>query len=91
VTRRCLREVAKVYADGTEVTVVGPGPEDLEAIGSNLMALDRRHLVLQTSLATSARALEDPELLGALPPPVRAHEQDVGSSRGVHPSLGEAG
>ena len=63
VTRRCLREVAKVYADGTEVTVVGPGPADLEAIGSNLMALDRRQLVLQTSLLTSGRALRDPEVL----------------------------
>ena len=30
VTRRCLREVAKVHAGGTEVTVLGPGPEDLD-------------------------------------------------------------
>jgi NTE family protein len=68
VTRRCLREVAKAHADGVEVTVVGPGPEDLEAIGSNLMALDRRQLVLQTSLVTSGRALRDPEVLEALAP-----------------------
>jgi NTE family protein len=95
VTRRCLREVAKVYADGTEVTVVGPGPEDLEAIGSNLMALDRRYLVLHTSLRTSARALRDPELLNALPPAMRAHEQDVTASPARGPAagaaLGEAG
>jgi NTE family protein len=77
VTRRCLREVAKVYADGTEVTVVGPGPEDLEVIGSNLMALDRRYLVLRTSLRTSALALSDPEVLDVLPTAMRAQEQDV--------------
>jgi NTE family protein len=98
VTRRCLREVAKVHADGAEVTVVGPGPEDLEAIGSNLMALDRRHLVLQTSLRTSGRALRDPEVLDALPPAMRAHEQDVRAAGRAAPAarpaggvLGEAG
>ena len=83
VTRRCLHEVAKLYADGTEVTVVGPGPEDLEAIGSNLMALDRRQLVLQTSLVTSGRALRDPEVLD-----VRAHPAEAA---GATPSLGETG
>ena len=67
VTRRCLREVAKVHAGGTEVTVVGPGPEDLEAIGGNLMDVGRRRAVLETSLRTSAQALRDPEPLDALP------------------------
>ncbi len=67
VTRRCLREVAKVHAGGTEVTVLGPGPEDLEAIGANLMAVDRRRTVLETALRTSARALGDPEPLQHLP------------------------
>jgi NTE family protein len=88
VTRRCLREVAKVHARGTDVTVVGPGPEDLEAIGSNLMAVDRRHLVLQTSLITSGRALADPEHLEHLPTPIREAEQHVGPTT---TSLGEAG
>jgi NTE family protein len=94
VTRRCLREVAKVHARGTEVTVVGPGPEDLEAIGSNLMAVDRRHLVLHTSLVTSSRALADPERLADLPTPVREAEQHVGPAArpaSVARSLGEAG
>jgi NTE family protein len=67
VTRRCLREVAKVHAGGTEVTVLGPGPEDLAAMGSNLMAADRRQQVLRTSLRTSAAALLDPEPIGGLP------------------------
>jgi NTE family protein len=87
VTCRCLREVAKVHARGTEVTVVGPGPEDLEAIGSNLMAVDRRHLVLQTSLITSGRAFADPEHLEHLPTPIREAEQHFGPTN----SLGEAG
>lgn len=78
VTGRCLREVAKVHRAGTEVTVIGPGPEDLDAIGANLMAVDRRQLVLETSLRTSARALGDPEPLRHLPTPVTDREQDVG-------------
>ena len=76
-----------MHARGTEVTVVGPGPEDLEAIGSNLMAVDRRHLVLQTSLITSGRAFADPEHLEHLPAPIREAEQHLGPPT----SLGEAG
>ena len=46
--------------DGTEVTVLGPGADDLEAIGGNLMEVGRRRQVLETSLRTSAAALHDP-------------------------------
>lgn len=67
VTRRCLREVAKVHAGGAEVTVIGPGPEDLATMGGNLMDVGRRRDVLLTSLRTSAEALADPEPLDALP------------------------
>ena len=63
VTRRCLREVEKLHRLGTEVTVLGPGPEDLVAMGSNLMAAQRRREVLETSLRTSVAALVDPEPL----------------------------
>ncbi len=66
VTRRCLREVAAVQADGCDVTVLGPGPEDLEAIGANMMAANRRRHVLDTALVTSVRALRDPADLGQL-------------------------
>jgi NTE family protein len=66
VTRRCLREVRKVHALGTEVTVLGPGPEDLATMGSNLMAVQRRREVLETSLRTSVAALVDPEPLAQL-------------------------
>jgi len=66
VTRRCLREVAVVHARGIEVTVLGPGREDLEAIGSNLMDVGRRRAVLEMSMRTTVAALRDPEPLEAL-------------------------
>lgn len=59
-SRRCLREVDVVHADGTEVTVLGPGAEDLQVMGSNLMDVDRRRRVLDTSLRTSVAALSAP-------------------------------
>jgi NTE family protein len=59
VTRRLQREAAKVRRTGTRVTLLGPGREDLEAIGVNLMDPSRRARVLDTSLRTSAAALAD--------------------------------
>lgn len=64
VTKRCLREVEKVRAQGADVVVLGPGPEDLEAIGANLMDVGRRLKVLETSLRTSVEALRDPDHVG---------------------------
>lgn len=57
VTRRLLKEAAKVRAAGTSVVMLGPGAEDLEAIGANLMDARRRTDVLETSLRTSAANL----------------------------------
>ncbi len=65
VTRRVLREASTVHRHGTEVTILGPGREDLEAMGGNLMDLTRRPAVIETSLRTSAVALRDPEPLPA--------------------------
>jgi NTE family protein len=45
------------------VTLLAPGPEDLEAIGGNVMQTSRRIAVLETSLRTSAEALVDRESL----------------------------
>jgi NTE family protein len=58
VTRRMVREAGRVRAGGTQVTLLGPGREDLEAIGANLMDPTRRSVVVQTSLRTSADALQ---------------------------------
>ncbi|HYT11001.1 MAG TPA: patatin-like phospholipase family protein [Mycobacteriales bacterium] len=57
VTRRVLAEAAKVRASGTDVTLLGPGPDDLHAMGANLMDHRRRTAVLATSLRTSPEAL----------------------------------
>jgi NTE family protein len=73
VTLRALRELHKVHADGAEVTMIGPGEEDLEAIGANLMDVSRRPSVIATSLRTSAVALRDPA-----PLPERSDYEDVG-------------
>jgi NTE family protein len=56
-TRRLLREAEKLRSVGTSVTMLGPGPEDLEVIGANMMDPRRRAEVFETSLRTSARSL----------------------------------
>jgi NTE family protein len=61
VTLALLREVRALRQLGMTVHVVTPGPEDLTAMGANLMDLRRREAVLETSLRTSA-----------LPPPAHA-------------------
>jgi len=65
VTRRVLREASTVHRRGTEVTILGPGREDLEAMGGNLMDLSRRPAVIETSLRTSVLALREPDPLPA--------------------------
>jgi len=57
ITLGLTREVRKVEAKGTTVTVLTPGPEDLAAIGANLMNPASRRQVLETSLRTSAVAV----------------------------------
>jgi NTE family protein len=85
VTRRCLREVGKLHRLGTEVTVLGPGPEDLAAMGSNLMSAQRRRDVLETSLRTSVAALVDPEPLAQLfPQPPARPAAHPSASAGSH-------
>lgn len=57
VTRRLIKEAVKVRRTGTSVVMLGPGAEDLAAIGANMMDARRRTAVLETSLRTSAEAL----------------------------------
>jgi NTE family protein len=59
MTKRVLHEAGKVRRRGARVTLLGPGREDLEAIGVNLMDARRRATVLDTSLRTTAAALSD--------------------------------
>lgn len=57
VTRRCLHEADRLEMGGTAVTILGPGPEDLEAIGGNVMAAGRRLGVLETAVRTTRDTL----------------------------------
>jgi NTE family protein len=54
---RLDREAATVARTGAKVTVVTPGPDDLAAIGANLMDGSRRHTVLRTAQSTIPAAL----------------------------------
>ncbi|MGE5156232.1 MAG: patatin-like phospholipase family protein, partial [Betaproteobacteria bacterium] len=53
ITRAVAREVGAVRASGATVTVIAPGPEDLAAIGPNVMDHARRRQVLEQSLLTA--------------------------------------
>lgn len=57
VTRQLSKEAQRVRRHGTEVVLLGPGAQDLDVIGANLMDPRRRQDVLDTSLRTSAEAL----------------------------------
>jgi NTE family protein len=61
VTKTAVHEAALVRAAGTQVRMVGPGPEDLAAIGANLMDDTRMRFVLETSLRTSPMAWRQSE------------------------------
>lgn len=56
VTRACLAEADLVERAGAIVHVIGPGADDLAAMGANLMDATRRRHVLDTSMRTSASA-----------------------------------
>ncbi len=60
VTRYVVQESQAVARTGTAVTVLAPGPEDLHAMGANMMDPRRRLPVLETALRTSRQALAHP-------------------------------
>lgn len=57
VTRRCMHEVMKLQAQGTDVCILGPVADDLAVMGANVMAVGRRLDVLETSMRTTAQTL----------------------------------
>lgn len=59
-TRRTLREVGKLRAAGTRVTVLTPDPEVLATMGWNVMDARRRLRVLEVALRTTAAAWRRP-------------------------------
>lgn len=60
LTRSLLREAGALRAQGMQVTLLTPGPEDLAAMGINLMDPRRRRVTLETSLHTVAASLAWP-------------------------------
>jgi NTE family protein len=56
-TVQLTHEASKVRSAGIEVTLLTPGPEDLTAIGSNLMDPTRREHVVEVSRQTTSRQL----------------------------------
>ncbi len=56
VTLTCLAEANAVAGSGATVRIIGPGPEDLEAIGANMMDTSQRRAVLAASVRTSSVA-----------------------------------
>lgn len=63
VTKMAQREADIVRESGVAVRMVGPGPEDLVAIGANLMDGTRIRFVLETSLRTSIAAWRESDAL----------------------------
>jgi NTE family protein len=57
VTRQMLLEAKQVRQSGSRVIVLCPGPEDLEALGANLMDPTRRAEVLITARRTTTEFL----------------------------------
>jgi NTE family protein len=69
--RRLAHEAAKVRRFGTEVLLIEPTPDDLEAMGRNLMSAGRRGRVIETAARSVTEQLDRPEvrrLLDGLPP-----------------------
>ena len=58
-TRLVLRDMAKVQATDTNVRLLCPGPDDLVAMGANLMDHRRRRTVLDTALRSAGEQLTD--------------------------------
>jgi len=68
--RRLGSEAKKLRSAGTEVVLIQPLHEDLQAMGPNLMRTGNRNDVIEVARHTVARQLAEPgtrELLASLP------------------------
>jgi NTE family protein len=67
VSGRAVRqEAGRVRESGTEVVLVQPTVQDLDAIGTNLMSSTRRHHVIEVATQTVARHLREPQIRACL-------------------------
>jgi NTE family protein len=64
--RRLGSEAKKLRAAGTEVVLIQPTDEDLEAMGPNLMSTKDRNPVIDMARRTVAAQLREPEIAEAL-------------------------
>ena len=64
--RRLGREAARLRTAGTEVLLLQPVREDVEAMGPNLMSGRNRQKVIETAMRTVRERLADPEARAAL-------------------------
>jgi NTE family protein len=64
--RRLGSEAKKLRAAGTDVVLIQPTDEDLEAMGPNLMSTKDRNPVIDTARQTVAAQLREPEIAKAL-------------------------
>jgi NTE family protein len=70
-SRRLAHETRKVRRLGTKVVTIEPTPDDLQAMGRNLMSARRRRQVIETAERTVLEQLRHPDtraLLSGLPP-----------------------
>jgi NTE family protein len=82
VTRQMLQEVISVRQEGDPaVTVLCPGPEDLEALGANLMDPSRRVQVLDVARRTVAASLAAAPAPPVVPPVVAHRERPRAARR----------
>ena len=83
--RRLRHEAAKLEAEGTEVLLIEPTAPDLELMGANLMARDRRVEVMEQAMSSTAqelRALRGSERLMPSGGVRRLERPAAGRSRG---------
>jgi NTE family protein len=59
ITRGISNDIAALREGGARVTLLTPGPEDLTAMGANVMNPRHRTAVLQTAMRTAAGTLRD--------------------------------
>jgi NTE family protein len=77
-------EARKLRERGTDVLLIQPSAADLAVMGANLMARDRRSLVLETAYASTVRALRRLGADQALPEPAaRPLGSPVGATIGL--------
>jgi len=83
--RRLGFEAKRLRAAGTDVVLIQPTIQDLDAIGTNLMSTKRRHDVIELATETVAKHLREPEVRARLRDLPAGHEPLVRRPEGPIP------